>query len=178
MLVALLIVAGCSASDDTSRTGSAVAPSAPESIPSVELPEAPPCTDRAAVTPRRSDGGHYRPGAPERASLREPGLAGTRLVIFGYVLFPDCRPVMGAVLDVWQADANGRYDDAGWRLRGILHSDDSGRYMIETIVPGRVDGADPVVHIKASEAPGGRILTTSVPVDDTVIRFDLVIEVG
>jgi hypothetical protein len=45
-------------------------------------------------------------------------------------------------------------------------------------VPGGVDGAEPVVHIKASEAVGGRVLTTAVPVEQAVIRFDVVIEVG
>jgi protocatechuate 3,4-dioxygenase beta subunit len=178
MVVIALLLAGCSADDDASSSGSTGAEPATGSPPTVEIPAASPCTGEIAVTPRRSDGGHYRPGAPTKETLLEPGLGGTGLVITGYVLFPDCRPVSDAVLDVWQADAEGRYDDSGWRLRGVLHSDEEGRYRIETIVPGRVDGAQPTVHVKVSEATGGRILTTAVPVDDTVIRLDLVIEVG
>jgi protocatechuate 3,4-dioxygenase beta subunit len=175
----LLLLAGCSSDDDASTSGStSVSDPAQTTNPPSTLPPESPCTDEVAVSPRRSDGGHYRQGAPAKDTLLEPGVTGTRLVISGYVLFPDCRTVPGAVLDVWQADAAGRYDDTGWRLRGVLRSDEAGRYAIETIVPGDVDGAEPVVHIKASEAVGGRVLTTAVPVDQPVIRFDVVIEVG
>jgi protocatechuate 3,4-dioxygenase beta subunit len=175
----LLLLAGGSSDDDASTSSStSVSDPAPTTYPPSTLPAESPCTDEVAVSPRRSDGGHYRQGAPAKDTLLEPGVTGTRLVISGYVLFPDCRTVPGAVLDVWQADAAGRYDDTGWRLRGVLRSDEAGRYAIETIVPGGVEGAEPVVHIKASEAVGGRVLTTAVPVDQPVIRFDVVIEVG
>jgi protocatechuate 3,4-dioxygenase beta subunit len=126
----------------------------------------PPCSGEIALTPRTSDGGRYRPGAPEKSTLRQPGLAGTPLVITGYVLFPDCRPVGGAVLDVWQADAAGEYDDDGWRLRGVVRSDEAGRYDIETIVPGSAEGSAPTVRVKASENVGGRIVTTQLFLPD------------
>jgi protocatechuate 3,4-dioxygenase beta subunit len=45
-------------------------------------------------------------------------------------------PVAGAKVDVWQADDSGAYDNAGYRLRGYTLTDDSGRYAMETIVPG------------------------------------------
>ena len=172
MLAGLLVLAACSSGDDAS------APMTTATDVVASLPPESPCTDQIAVSPRRSDGGHYRPGAPAKETLLEPGVTGARLVISGYVLFPDCRAVPGAVLDVWQADAEGRYDDTGWRLRGVLHSDAAGRYAIETIVPGGVDGEAPVVHVKASEAVGGRVVTTAVPIDEPAVRFDVVIEVG
>jgi protocatechuate 3,4-dioxygenase beta subunit len=178
VLAGLVILAGCSSDDASTSGGTSVAEPTPTTSAPATLPAEAPCTDEIAVSPRRSDGGHYRPGAPAKNTLLEPGVNGAPLVISGYVLFPDCRPVPGAVLDVWQADADGRYDETGWRLRGVLRSDEAGRYTIETIVPGGVDGAEPVVHIKASEAVGGRVLTTAVPVGQPVIRFDVVIEVG
>jgi protocatechuate 3,4-dioxygenase beta subunit len=178
VLAGLLILAACSSGDGASTpTTTAVTTPPATTLPST-LPPQSPCSDEIAVSPRRSDGGHYRPGAPTKDTLLEPGVTGTLLVISGYVLFPDCRTVPGAVLDVWQADADGRYDDTGWHLRGILRSDDAGRFVIETIVPGSVDGADPVVHVKASEAVGGRVLTTAIPAAQPVVRFDIVIEVG
>jgi protocatechuate 3,4-dioxygenase beta subunit len=161
------------------------------------LPAESPCTGDIEVTPRRSDGGHYRPGAPEKDTLHEPGIEGERLVIAGYVLFPDCRTVPDAVLDVWQADAEGRFDDEDWRLRGVLRADREGRYEIETVVPGSVDGVPPTVHLKVAEEVGGRIVTTQVYLaspetaprpelavepaesdDGLEARFDVVIEVG
>jgi len=46
-----------------------------------------------------------------------------------------------AVVEVWQADADGRYrPEAGW---GRCGTDDEGRYSFTTVKPGRVDGQAP-----------------------------------
>ncbi|HWC68521.1 MAG TPA: hypothetical protein VG478_10675 [Acidimicrobiales bacterium] len=191
--LALLTACGDDDGDADNNAGGSTAGTGGEAA----LPAESPCTGAIDVTPRRSDGGHYRAGAPETDTLRQPGLEGTPLVIHGYVLFPDCRTVPDAVLDVWQADVEGGFDDSGWRLRGVFRADDAGRYRIETILPGSVDGDPPTVHIKAAEEIGGRIVTTQIylaapeaapraelAVDPTesgdglAARFDLVIEVG
>ena len=139
------------------------------------LPAEIPCSGAVETMARASDL-EYRAGAPEKATLREPGVEGEPLVIQGYVLFPDCRAVEGAVLDVWHADVGGAYAADGYELRGVFRSDEYGRYRIETIVPG-----DRVVHVKAAEAPGGRIVTVEIVLPDdpgTVVRQDLVVELG
>src|SRR3712207_6926313 len=46
-----------------------------------------------------------------------------------------CRPVAGALLDFWQADARGEYDNSGFRLRGHQFADSRGRYRLRTVVP-------------------------------------------
>jgi protocatechuate 3,4-dioxygenase beta subunit len=127
--------------------------------PDSGLPEELPCTGEFAATSRMSEGEHYRSGAPEKVALVEPGMVGTRLLLTGYVLLPDCRPADGAVLDVWQADADGVYDDAGTRLRGVFRADAHGRYAIDTIMPGVHDDRPPHVHMKLAEGPNGRIVT-------------------
>jgi protocatechuate 3,4-dioxygenase beta subunit len=127
--------------------------------PDSGLPEELPCSGELAATSRMSEGEHYRSGSPEKVALVEPGMVGTRLLITGYVLLPDCRPADGAVLDVWQADADGVYDDAGTRLRGVFRADDHGRYAIDTIMPGVHDDRPPHVHMKLAEGPNGRIVT-------------------
>ena len=38
----------------------------------------------------------------------------------------------GALLDIWQADHTGTYDNRGFNLRGKLHTDDEGRYSLRT----------------------------------------------
>jgi catechol 1,2-dioxygenase len=48
------------------------------------------------------------------------------------------------VLDVWQADAGGRYsrfapDIPEWNLRGRVTTDDDGRFAIGTVVPRAYD---------------------------------------
>lgn len=97
-------------------------------------------------TPRVTAGPFYVPGAPFRARLAPPGEPGTPLVLAGRVLGPDCRPLAGAVLDVWQANAAGRYsltretgepdDPSEFLLRGRLETDGEGRYSLETVLPG------------------------------------------
>lgn len=88
------------------------------------------------VTPAQTEGPYYTPRAPERSSLLEPGMPGTRLLVAGYVLTTSCQPVARALVDFWQADDAGVYDNAGFRLRGHQFSDASGRYTLETVMPG------------------------------------------
>ena len=110
-------------------------------------------------TPAQTEGPYYKPGSPERASLREPGLAGTPLTITGYVFSTACQPVAHAWLDFWQADSNGNYDNTGFRLRGHQFTDKQGRYSLETFVPGEYPGRTRHIHVKV-QAPGQSVLTT------------------
>lgn len=81
------------------------------------------CASPADLTPPMAAGPFYKPDAPERSSLVEPDMGGTRLVLSGYVLAPNCEPLPNALLDFWQADDQGQYDNAGYRLRGRQYSD-------------------------------------------------------
>jgi protocatechuate 3,4-dioxygenase beta subunit len=112
-----------------------------------------------AATPSQTEGPYYKPNTPMRASLLEPGMPGTKLVIEGSVLTVACKPVPRAMLDFWQADATGRYDNAGYRLRGHLLTDESGRYRLETIVPAEYPGRTRHIHVKI-QTPGQPALTT------------------
>jgi len=119
------------------------------------------CTDRAGATVSNAEGPYYKSGAPERTVLVEPGMTGTRLLLTGQVLTTDCQPVAGALLDFWQADDRGEYDNTGYTLRGKQFADEMGRYRLETIVPGRYPGRALHIHVKVS-APGDPVLTTQI----------------
>lgn len=110
-------------------------------------------------TPSQTEGPFFTPRSPERASLLESGLDGTRLLVSGLVLTRSCRPVAGALLDFWQADDAGRYDNAGYRLRGHQFADERGRFRLETIVPGLYPGRTRHLHVKV-QAPNQAVLTT------------------
>jgi protocatechuate 3,4-dioxygenase beta subunit len=110
-------------------------------------------------TVAQAEGPFYSPRTPRRRSLLEPGLAGKRLVLTGTVATTRCKPVRGAVLDFWQADAAGEYDNEDYRLRGHQVTDARGRWRLETIVPGRYPGRTPHVHVRV-KAPGRPLLTT------------------
>jgi protocatechuate 3,4-dioxygenase beta subunit len=123
------------------------------------LPPTPACGDADDATPAQTEGPFFTPSSPERASLLEPGLAGTRLVVTGRVLTTDCRPVAGALLDFWHADDAGVYDNVGYKLRGHQFADEAGSYTLETIVPGLYTGRTRHIHVKV-QAPNQPVLTT------------------
>lgn len=60
-------------------------------------PPVPTCAT-ARPTPSETEGPFYKPGSPERTSLLEPGMPGTKITVTGYVLSTRCRPIGGAWL--------------------------------------------------------------------------------
>lgn len=122
------------------------------------LAPTPACPDDRP-TPRQTAGPFYKPDSPRRTSLLEPGMKGTTIVLTGTVLSTDCKPVAGALVDVWQADDAGAYDNAGYRLRGHQFTDDHGRYRLETVVPGLYPGRTRHFHINV-QPPNRPVLTT------------------
>jgi protocatechuate 3,4-dioxygenase beta subunit len=123
------------------------------------LAPTPACDDGDEPTLAQTEGPYFTPNSPQRASLLEAGMGGRRLVVTGTVLTTDCRPVRRALLDFWQADDAGRYDNQGYRLRGHQFSDARGAWRLETIVPGLYTGRTRHIHVKA-QAPDGPVLTT------------------
>ncbi len=98
----------------------------PAITPTANVAELPSCASPAPLTLAQTEGPYYTPNSPERASLIEPGMGGTKLIVTGYVLTTDCQPIANAWLDFWQADDQGAYDNAGYRLRGHLFTDETG----------------------------------------------------
>lgn len=139
------------------NTQTAPAPKTPN--PTGTIIPTPDCSKPASLTPTMTEGPYYITGSPERASLIEPGMKGTRLSLSGYVLTSDCQPVTHALLDFWQANAQGKYDNNGYTLRGHEYTDDNGYYHLDTIVPGIYPGRTEHLHVKV-QAPGGPLLTT------------------
>ncbi|MGH7765965.1 MAG: intradiol ring-cleavage dioxygenase [Candidatus Binatia bacterium] len=123
------------------------------------LEPTPACSDADDVTPPQTAGPFYKPRSPERKSLLEPGFQGEKIVLEGSVLSTRCRPVPGALVDFWQADAGGAYDNAGYRLRGHQFTDNAGKYRLETIVPGLYPGRTRHFHVRV-QAPNRPVLTT------------------
>lgn len=110
-------------------------------------------------TPAQTEGPYYTPNTPERASLLEPGMQGTKLVVSGVVTSTACQPIARALLDFWQCDDAGVYDNQGYRLRGHQFADENGRYQLETILPGIYPGRTRHIHVKV-QAPNQPVLTT------------------
>ena len=77
-----------------------------------------------------------------------PDVPGERVTIRGRVLDGAGIPVPDAVLETWQADAEGRYASAedaertGFLGFGRAPTDEQGQFTISTIKPGRVPGPE------------------------------------
>ncbi len=80
--------------------------------------------------------------------LVAPATEGTRINIEGYVYDGDGQPVPDAMLEIWQANASGRYNhstdnrdlplDPTFTGFGRCGTNDEGAYLFETIKPGAV----------------------------------------
>lgn len=144
--------------EDTGRTGDPTLPTRTPT-PSAGTAEALPAPVCNGLTPATAEGAFYLPNTPERAVLREAGMAGQPLRLSGYVLGPNCEPIPGAWLDFWQAGADGIYSTGSFRLRGHQFTDADGRYTLETILPGPMPGRAPHIYVKV-QPPNGPVLTT------------------
>ena len=142
-----LLLGACGGEDDAAQTQPRT------------LAATPACDDGDEPTAAQTEGPYFTPDSPERRSLLEPGMDGTRLIVAGRVLTTGCRPVARALLDFWQADAAGEYDNEGFTLRGHQFSDERGRFSLETVLPGLYPGRTRHVHVKV-QAPGAPVLTT------------------
>jgi len=128
-------------------------------------------TQELALTPTQIEGPYYKVASPHRASLIEPGITGTPLVITGRVLNEFGKPIPGAVLDFWQSDEKGNYDMVGDLLRGHVFADANGRYEIETIVPACYEPRQ-ARHIHVKVQGVSRPYTTQLYFSDDVDRVN------
>jgi protocatechuate 3,4-dioxygenase beta subunit len=168
----VLFLMGACRGQVTARPGSIPVTGLASPAPTIAAPTSPPqsgptqvaarsldCQSPAALTPALTEGPYFKTGSPERSSLLDPGMPGTQLTLTGYVLTAGCQPVAHALLDFWQADSQGQYDNAGFTLRGHEYTDQNGRYQLETVIPGLYPGRTEHIHVKV-QAPGGPLLTT------------------
>jgi protocatechuate 3,4-dioxygenase beta subunit len=79
--------------------------------------------------------------------------------LVGQVVDTSCRPIPGALLDFWQCDDKGHYDNEGYRLRGHQHTNNKGEFFLETLIPGEYPGRTPHFHVKV-RGKSRHVLTT------------------
>ena len=102
-------------------------------------------------------GPFYREGAPELAmgaSISKDG-RGEPVVVTGRVLSTDGTPISDALLDVWETDENGLYEQQDpeqpeMNLRGKFRTDSQGRYCFV--------GIKPVSYAIPDDGPVGQLL--------------------
>jgi protocatechuate 3,4-dioxygenase beta subunit len=127
--------------------------------PDEALAATPQIADADDPTPPLTEGPYFKPRSPLRRSIVPRGAGGTALTLTGRVLTTSGRPVAHALLDFWQADGRGVYDNSGFRFRGHQFTDAQGRYKLLTVVPGIYPGRTKHIHVKA-QRPRDSVLTT------------------
>ena len=119
---------------------------------------------QCVLTPELTEGPYYIAGEKLRRDIRDghPGaLLALRLTILDA---STCKPIKGAAVDIWHADAAGNYSGfgggAGSRtfLRGIQKTDTNGLAVFTTIYPGWYQGRAVHIHIKVHV--GGSVVHT------------------
>lgn len=107
-------------------------------------------------TPSQTIGPFFHFALSVNGCLAAAGAQGERVSLACRLLDGDGLPVPDAMIELWQADANGRYnhpedpqgkttDPAFWGF-GRLSTDEHGACAFETIKPGRVPGWGPAMQ--------------------------------
>jgi len=106
------------------------------------------------ATPSQTVGPFFSIGLERlnRAELAGAGVAGERVTVEGRVLDADGVGVPDAIIELWQANAHGKYAhpedsqdkpvEAGFQGYGRIPTDEDGKFRFTTIRPGAVPGPD------------------------------------
>lgn len=92
------------------------------------------------IDPTTTDilGPFYRPGAPFKTNLVQPGTTGQLLQFSGTVVGKDGKkPVNGALVEIWHCNENGVYDNTSdqYVYRASQKTAANGKYNFRTILP-------------------------------------------
>jgi protocatechuate 3,4-dioxygenase beta subunit len=129
-------------------------------------------------TPAQTEGPYYPDQMPAdtdadlvRMTGKTRDAGGEILDLSGRVVGLDGRPIAGAMVEIWQVDANGRYinsqdarrggGDPMFQGFGRTRVDGQGLYRFRTIRPVRYSGRAPHIHYKIYR-PDGRVLTSQI----------------
>lgn len=95
----------------------------------------------SAATPNTVEGPFHIPGSPEMADGQNvaDGAPGIPCFVVGTVRDLKGNPIKGVVLDMWQTDGEGLYEDQRGAdepyMRGIYHSKADGSFVVRTVAP-------------------------------------------
>ena len=128
------------------------------------------------ATPAQTEGPFYPTAFPadsdnDLVQVRgQPARAmGTVLHLQGRVLDAAGKPLDGALVEIWQCDAQGIYDhpgqpgrerrDSAFQGYGKMLTDAESTYRFRTLKPVAYPGRTPHIHLKVATADGRRLTT-------------------
>jgi protocatechuate 3,4-dioxygenase beta subunit len=106
------------------------------------------------LTPEQTEGPYYIAGEKVRRDITE-GKPGVPLLLRLHVVDASaCKPIKGAAVDIWHADALGVYSGFGSGsgsrtfMRGIQRTDANGLARFRSVYPGWYRGRTVHIHVK------------------------------
>jgi protocatechuate 3,4-dioxygenase beta subunit len=129
------------------------------------------------ATPQQTEGPFYPTSFPadiDNVLVQVRGQSaqamGTILHLGGRVLDLNGRPLEGALVEIWQSDAQGVYDhprqpgrerrDQAFQGYGRMLAQADGSYSFRTLRPVAYPGRTPHIHFKVATGTGGLLLTS------------------
>jgi len=93
-----------------------------------------------STTPSQTVGPYLQIGLAwlDTNSIAPAGVPGERVRIRGRMLDADAKPIGDGMLEIWQADAAGRFDNPAFRGFGRVLTRSDGSFAFNTIRPGRI----------------------------------------
>ncbi len=164
------------------------APTEPAPTPIQEPTSSPPTPTEPAPTPTQelspTAAATLPPAAtasPEQELLGGfgdvPEIDGEVLYLLGQVMDVQGEPVPGAVVEIWQTDADGVYDHPGdpgtesrdqtFQFFGSSVADADGWYAFRTLMPGRYEPRPRHIHFKVKQ-DGATLLTSQFYFSDDI----------
>ena len=111
-------------------------------------------TVSCVLAPEQTEGPYYIAGEKLRRNITE-GRPGVPLLLrLRVVDASTCRPIKGAAVDIWHADALGAYSGFGSGsgnrtfMRGIQRTDRTGLARFRSVYPGWYQGRTVHIHVK------------------------------
>lgn len=116
---------------------------------------------------------------------------GEIVIVQGILTDQNCKPVVGALVEIWQACASGKYDhpsdpntapiDPNFQYWGKSVTDSSGKYQFRTIKPGTYPAGEgwirPAhIHFKISALGYIELITQMYFVGDQFNKNDLILQ--
>jgi protocatechuate 3,4-dioxygenase alpha subunit len=88
----------------------------------------------------------FAAGANDLTRLDGRQVPGEMIELTGRVVQLDGKPLDNLVLEIWQADAQGRYDNPAFFGWGRAATDAQGVYFFKTVKPGAIQGRAPHIN--------------------------------
>jgi len=107
------------------------------------------------LTAEQEEGPYYVAVDRVRADIVEDEVGLPLTLSITIINSQTCKPIKGAAVDIWQANAAGVYSDESSEgtlgqtyLRGVLFTDQHGQVTFRTIYPGHYTGRTTHIHAK------------------------------